>query len=149
MSEHRVTLNWMRSSSDFKYETYNREHSWSFDGGAEIQASASPAYRGKPECVDPEEALVAAISSCHMLTFLALACKKQLIVDSYEDDAVGYLEKNAHGKLAVTHAVLRPRIRFGGSKAPTPEELAQLHDRSHHECFIANSVLTEVTVEPR
>jgi organic hydroperoxide reductase OsmC/OhrA len=149
MSEHRVTLSWKRTSPDFKYESYNREHSWSFEGGVQIQASASPAYRGRPEFVDPEEALVAAISSCHMLTFLALASKKQLIVDSYEDEAVGYLEKNAQGKLAVTRAVLRPRIRFGGSNEPARDELIQLHDRSHHECFIANSVLTEVTVEPR
>ncbi len=147
MSEHRATVRWQRTSPDFTYESYNRDHDWIL-AGVQVPASAAPAYRGTPERVDPEEAFVASLSSCHMLTFLALACKKRFTVDSYEDDAVGYLEKNANGKLAVTRAVLRPRIRFAGT-GPTPEELAQLHDRAHHECFIANSVLTEVTVEPQ
>jgi organic hydroperoxide reductase OsmC/OhrA len=147
MSEHRVTVRWRRTSPDFTYESYNRDHDWVF-AGVQVPASAAPAYRGTPERVDPEEAFVASLSSCHMLTFLALACKKRLTVDSYEDDAVGHLEKNAHGKLAVTRVILRPRIRFAGT-SPTAEELAQLHDRAHHECFIANSVLTTVTVEPK
>jgi organic hydroperoxide reductase OsmC/OhrA len=149
MSEHRILLNWQRTSSDFTYENYNRDHTWSFDGGVTVHASASPAYRGNPACVDPEEALVAALSSCHMLTFLAIASKKKLVVDAYEDDAVGYLEKNAQGKLAITRCTLRPMIRFGGSTVPSAEELKVMHEHSHHECFIANSVLTEVTVEPR
>ena len=111
MSEHRATVRWQRTSPDFTYESYNRDHDWIL-AGVQVPASAAPAYRGTPERVDPEEAFVASLSSCHMLTFLALACKKRFTVDSYEDDAVGYLEKNANGKHAETRAELRPRIRF-------------------------------------
>ena len=149
MSEYRVTVSWRRESAGFSYEEYNREHTWSFDAGILVKASAAPAYRGKPEFVDPEEAFVATLSSCHMLTFLAIASRKRLVIDSYEDDAVGFMEKNAQGKLAVTRVILRPRIKFSGLEAPTGDQLAKLHEQSHHECFIANSVLTEVTVEPR
>jgi organic hydroperoxide reductase OsmC/OhrA len=99
--------------------------------------------------MDPESALVGALSSCHMLTFLAIACKKQFVVDHYRDEAVGFLEKNAKGKLAITRVVLRPKITFGGTTSPTPEQMATLHERAHAECFIANSVITEVTVEAR
>jgi organic hydroperoxide reductase OsmC/OhrA len=147
MSEHRVLLKWQRTSDDFAYEKYNRDHTWAFDGGVSVHASASPQYRGNPDCVDPEEALVAAISSCHMLSFLAIASMKKLVVDAYDDDAVGFLEKNAEGKLAVTRAILRPQVRFGGTTVPSAEELKALHDRAHHECFIANSVRTEITIE--
>jgi organic hydroperoxide reductase OsmC/OhrA len=149
MSEHRALISWQRTSPDFRYETYNRDHTWAFDSGIRVRASASPAYKGGPDCVDPEEALVAALSSCHMLTFLALAARKQLVVDAYEDDATGYLNKNANGKLAVTRVVLRPLVRFGGTSVPSADELTKLHEHAHHECFIANSVLTEVAVEPR
>ena len=147
MSEYRVTVSWRRTSAGFTYEEYNREHTWSFDAGIKVPASAAPAFRGKTDCVDPEEAFVASLSSCHMLTFLAIASRKRLVVDSYDDDAVGFMEKNAQGKLAVTRVVLRPRIRFSG-EAPSADDILKLHDQSHHECFIANSVLTEVTVEP-
>lgn len=148
MSEYRVTVSWRRTSAGFSYEEYNREHTWSFDAGFQVKATAAPEYRGKPDGVDPEEAFVAALSSCHMLTFLAIAARKRLVVDSYEDGAVGHMEKNAQGRLAVTRVVLRPKIRFGGSETPSSDQLAKLHEQSHHECFIANSVLTEVTVEP-
>jgi organic hydroperoxide reductase OsmC/OhrA len=147
MSEHRVTVTWARQTPDFSYQTYNRSHTWSFDGGAQVRASAAPAYRGDPACVDPEEAFVAALSACHMLTFLALATKKRLVVDRYVDEATGYLEKDDRGKLAVTRVVLRPRIEFGGAGAPPAETLAELHHDSHEHCFIASSVRTEVTVE--
>ena len=147
MTEYRVSVSWKRTSAGFTYEEYNREHTWSFDAGIQVRASAAPAFRGKTDCVDPEEAFVASLSSCHMLTFLAIAARKRLVVDSYDDDAVGFMEKNAQGKLAVTRVVLRPKIRFGGA-TPSADELAKLHDHSHHECFIANSVLTTVTVEP-
>ena len=148
MSEHRATIAWRRTSGSFDYDAYNREHEWSFEGGVRIPASAAPDFRGKPDHVDPEEAFVAALSSCHMLTFLAIAARKRLVVDAYDDDAVGHLEKNAEGKLAVTRVVLRPRVQFGGDGPPPDDELAQLHDKAHHACFIANSVRTEVTVEP-
>jgi organic hydroperoxide reductase OsmC/OhrA len=147
-SEYRVSTRWKRATAGFTYEEYNREHTWSFDGGIQVRASAAPAFRGRPDAVDPEEAFVAALSSCHLLTFLALAAKKRLVVDAYDDDAVGFMEKNGNGKLAMTRVILRPRVRFGGSGAPSTNELMTLHEHAHRECFIANSVLTAVTVEP-
>jgi organic hydroperoxide reductase OsmC/OhrA len=148
MSEHRATIEWKRETPDFAYETYNRDHDWRFDAGITVRASATPAYQGSESCVDPEEAFVASLSSCHMLTFLAVAARKKYIVDGYHDEAVGVLAKDAGGRLAITRVTLRPRVTFGGERQPTPEELRQLHDQAHHACFIANSVKTEVAVEP-
>src|SRR5262249_14305000 len=124
------------------------DHDWIFDGGVTVRASAAPGYLGNARCVDPEEAFVASLSSCHMLTFLAIACKKRFVVDTYHDPAVGLLEKDAEGKLAITKVTLRPQVQFGGDKTPTAEELSQMHDQAHHACFIANSVKTDVRVEP-
>ncbi len=149
MSEHTATIAWRREMPDFAYETYNRDHDWSFDAGITVRASANPAYLGSENCVDPEEAFVASLSSCHMLTFLALAAKKRYVVDGYEDQAVGVLDKDAAGHLAMTRVTLRPQVSFGGEKVPSPDELRQLHERAHHACFIANSVKTEVVVEPQ
>ena len=149
MSEYRATIRWERESPAFTYETYNRSHVWAFEGGVEVQASAAPAYRGDGIRVDPEEAFVAALSSCHMLTFLALAARKRFVVDRYTDEAVGVMEKNASGKLAITRVTLSPRIEFGGESQPSSAELDELHEQSHEQCFIASSVLTSVTVEPR
>jgi organic hydroperoxide reductase OsmC/OhrA len=146
MSEHRASIRWQRASPGFSYEEYNREHDWAFDGGATVHASAAPAFRGRAEGVDPEEALVASIASCHMLTFLAIAARRRLVVDDYVDEAVGHMEKNERGKLAVTRVELHPRIRFGDGAAPSAEELAKLHALSHEECFIANSVRTHITI---
>lgn len=146
MSEHRANIKWSRDGKDFTYKAYSRDHAWKFPNGVEIPASATPVYLGNPGRVDPEAALVAALSSCHMLTFLALACNKGFVVESYEDDAVGHLEKNAAGKMAITRVELRPKISFGGTKQPTPADMDWLHDKAHKECFIANSVTTEVTV---
>jgi organic hydroperoxide reductase OsmC/OhrA len=148
MSEHKATIDWKRETADFAYETYNREHDWSFDSGITVRASANPAYLGSESCVDPEEAFVASLSSCHMLTFLAIAARKRLVVDGYHDEAAGVLAKDAAGRLAMTKVTLRPQVTFGGEKTPSPEELHQLHDQAHHTCFIANSVKTEVVVEP-
>jgi organic hydroperoxide reductase OsmC/OhrA len=147
VSEHRVHVSWERKGVDFGYESYPRDHEWRFEGGVRVPGTAAPAFRGNPERVDPEAAFVAALSSCHMLTFLAIASRRRLVVDAYEDDAVGSLAKNEAGKLAMTHVVLRPRVVFAGA-GPTPEELADLHARAHRECFIANSVRTRVEVEP-
>jgi organic hydroperoxide reductase OsmC/OhrA len=146
MSEHEVKVSWQRASADFKYESYNREHQVTFGGGVSLVGSAAKEYRGKPEHPNPEEALVYALSSCHMLTFLAIAAKRGLVVDRYEDDAVGILAKNGAGRLAVTRVTLRPRITWGG-EAPPAETVARIHEASHRECFIANSVTTEVVVE--
>lgn len=148
MSEHKVAVIWARNGADFGYKTYSRDHVWRFEGGVETPASAAPAYLGNPQRVDPEAAFVAALSSCHMLTFLALASNKGFVIDSYEDDAVGRLEKNANGKLAITRVELRPRIVWSGDKRPTQEDLDWLHEKAHRECFIANSVTTEVAVSP-
>jgi organic hydroperoxide reductase OsmC/OhrA len=145
MSEHKATIKWTRGGKDFTYRTYSRDHLWIVNGN-EIPASATTAYLGNPNRVDPEAALVAALSSCHMLTFLALAANKGFVVESYEDAAAGILEKNAAGKLAVTRVELRPKIVYGGGKQPTEADLDWLHDKAHRECFIANSVTTEVKV---
>lgn len=148
MSEHTATITWTRETQDFAYETYNRDHDWTFDGGITVRGSAAPAYKGGASCVDPEEAFVASLSSCHMLTFLAIAAKKRYVVDAYHDEAVGILAKNEAGNLAITKVTLRPVVRFGGEKRPNAEDLARLHDQAHHACFIANSVKTGVVVEP-
>jgi organic hydroperoxide reductase OsmC/OhrA len=148
MSEHKVTVDWKRETPDFAYETYSRDHDWAFDAGVTVRASANPAYLGSETCVDPEEAFVTSLSSCHMLTFLAIAARKRLVVDGYHDEAVGVLAKDAAGRLAMTRVTLRPKVRFGGDKVPGPEEIRQLHDQAHHACFIAKSVKTEVVVEP-
>ena len=111
-----------------------------------MQASAAPAYLGNPNLVDPEEAFVASLSSCHMLTFLAIACKKKFVLDEYIDDAVGHMEKNAEGRLAITRVELHPKLKWSGDKQPTAEELDKMHHGAHEQCFIANSVKTEVTV---
>lgn len=148
MSEHAAVIRWTRTSDDFSYASYNREHLWKFDGGVEVPASAAPQYKGDPACVDPEEALIAALASCHMLTFLAVAAKKGLVVDAYDDDPVGVLEKNEQGKLAVTRVTLRPMVTFGGD-APSDSALRDLHHTAHEACFIANSVRTRIDVEPR
>jgi organic hydroperoxide reductase OsmC/OhrA len=147
MSEHRATIRWKRESADFSYDSYNRAHGWEFDGGVEVEASAAPDFRGDPERVDPEEAFVAALASCHMLTFLAVAARKRLVIDEYTDQAVGFMEKNAKGKVAITRVALRPRIKFAGASSPSSENVAKLHQLAHEHCFLANSVLTSIDVE--
>ena len=151
MSEHTATIKWeRRAGENFTDNRYSRAHQWDFDGGVSVPASSSPqAVRvplSNPAAVDPEEAFVASLSSCHMLWFLSLAAKKGFVVDSYEDKAVGRLERNEQGRTAMSRVVLKPEIRFGGATQPTPEELRALHEAAHHECFIANSVKTTVTV---
>lgn len=148
MSEHRATLSWSRGPAAFTYETYSRDHVWRFPGGVEVPASSAPAYLGNPDRVDPEAALVAALSSCHMLTFLAIAARKRMVVESYTDEASGFLEKNEDGRLAVTRVALRPKVTFGAGEVVSQEQLARLHHQAHEGCFIANSVRTAVTVEP-
>lgn len=145
---HRAEIRWRRTSADFRYDSYNREHDWVFGSGVRVPASAAPAYRGLPGSVNPEEALVAALSSCHMLTLLAIAARKGYTVDAYSDDAEGFLDKNARGRLALQRVTLRPRITWGGDRRPDATELASLHRQAHEGCFIANSVTTEITVEP-
>jgi organic hydroperoxide reductase OsmC/OhrA len=151
MSQYTATISWQRQGAVFTDQKYSRAHRWQFDGGAVVAASSSPHVVRLPysdaSAVDPEEAFVASLSSCHMLFFLSLAAGKGLVIDSYEDQALGTMEKNAAGRVAMTVVTLRPKVVFSG-RQPTPEELADLHHRSHEECFIASSVKTEVRCEP-
>lgn len=153
MSEHTATLTWSRDGAVFTDGKFSRKHTWRFDGGAEIAGSPAPQVvpppMSDPAGVDPEEAFVASLASCHMLFFLALAAKKRFVVDSYVDDAVGTLGKRADGKTWMARVTLRPMARFSGGKQPTAEEIATLHTQAHDLCYIANSVTTEVTLEPR
>jgi organic hydroperoxide reductase OsmC/OhrA len=116
MSEHKVTLRWERGGAEFSYQKYPRDHIWSFDGGHTMTATAAPAYLGNPANVDPEEAFVASLSSCHLLTFLAIACKQRFVLDSYADEPIGYMEKNAEGKMAITRVELRPKLTWSGDR---------------------------------
>jgi organic hydroperoxide reductase OsmC/OhrA len=148
--EYKATVCWSRDGAAFTDQKYSRGHVWRFDGGVEVPASSAPSSVPLPysraDAVDPEEAFVASISSCHMLFFLWLSAKAGFVVDSYEDRAVGVMTRNERGKLYVSKVTLDPRIAFSGDKRPSPEEIAELHHRSHEECFIANSVRTEVVV---
>ena len=150
MSEHKATISWKRTSPDFLKGRYSREHTWTFDGGATVPASPSPsvvpAPYSNPAHVDPEEAFVASISSCHMLTFLYVAQRQGFQVDSYEDEAVGVVTKDERGVPWVSAVTLHPKIAYSGDKLPTPSDVQQLHHKAHEQCFIANSVKTQVTV---
>jgi len=150
--EYQVRIHWERGNAPFTDNRYSRGHSWHFDGGVEVPASSSPQVVRVPlsveAAVDPEEAFVAALSSCHMLWFLSLAAGARWRVDEYTDDARGVMGQNAAGRMAVLTVRLRPRVRFSGERLPAREGVARLHHRAHEECFIANSVTTEVRVEP-
>jgi organic hydroperoxide reductase OsmC/OhrA len=145
-------VSWTRQPSEaFTDGKYSRGHQWSFDGGVSFRASSSPSVVPKfsdPAGVDPEEAFVASLSSCHMLTFLHLAGRKGFVIDSYVDEAQGAMAKNDKGKYWVNSVTLRPRIVWSGAKLPDQAALDDLHHHAHEECFIANSVLTEVRIEP-
>jgi organic hydroperoxide reductase OsmC/OhrA len=149
---YRVTVSWKKDSSErFIDNRYSRAHHWTFDGGITIPASASPHVVPVPLstelAVDPEEAFVAALSSCHMLWFLSLAAEKKYTVESYEDNAEGILAKNEEGKLAMTEVTLRPQIQFGAALVPSRDQIEELHHAAHDKCFIANSVKTRITIE--
>ncbi|MDJ0958945.1 MAG: OsmC family protein [Arenicellales bacterium] len=152
MSEYYATVAWQRGDQAFGDNKYSRGHTWQFDGGLTIPASPSPHVVPAPmsveENVDPEEAFVASLSSCHMLFFLSIAAKKGFVVDEYVDHAVGILAKNALGKMAMIKVTLRPNIIYSGDKQPTNEEQDNMHHQAHDLCFIANSVTTEVEVAP-
>ncbi|MGZ5038719.1 MAG: OsmC family protein [Usitatibacter sp.] len=150
---HTATVVWERGDAAFLDNRYSRRHAIRFDGGAELAGSSSPTVvkppYSDPAAVDPEEMLVASLSSCHMLWFLSIAAQEKFRVDRYEDEAEGVMEKNAEGRMAITRVTLRPSVTFSGERLPTPEDLARLHHRAHEECFIASSVKSEVRCEPR
>lgn len=153
MHRYEARISWQRDGATFSDNRYSRGHEWSFDGGVTVRASSSPLTVKAPysvaEAVDPEEALVAATSSCHMLWYLSLAGRQGFIVDRYADDAFGVMEKNAEGKVAFTRITLRPQIEFAGEKLPSAAEIAALHHSAHEECFIANSLKCDVVIEGR
>lgn len=151
MSEYPATIRWHRGGQSFVDEAYSRAHQWEFDGGLTVPASASPQIVPAPysaaENVDPEEAFVASLSSCHMLFFLSLAARRGITVDTYVDQAVGLLGQDTGGNTAMIRVRLRPEASYSGSNIPSPEEIERLHERAHELCFIANSVKTEVVTE--
>jgi organic hydroperoxide reductase OsmC/OhrA len=151
MSRHTANIRWARGDATFTDNKYSRRHAWRFDGGVEVPASASPQSVKPPyaslDAVDPEEAFVAALSSCHMLWFLWIAAKRGYRVDAYADDAEGFLEKDAAGHVSMTRVVLRPRIAFAEGHGPSTADITAMHDEAHHLCNIANSVRTAITIE--
>lgn len=149
MSLHRAHITWKRNTPDFAYETYDRTHTMKFEGGISIQGSSAPEFAGKAEYANPEEMLAAALSSCHMLTFLAVAAKSRLQVDKYEDEPVAELGKDAAGVMCVTKITLQPKVTFSGATIPDLAKVKELHDKAHKHCFIANSVKCGFALEPR
>jgi len=153
VSEYVVTIRWERAGQRFTDNKYTRAHTWTFDGGIEVPGSSSPSVVPLPyserRAVDPEEAFVASLSSCHMLWFLSIAAQRKFCVDSYVDEALGVMARNAAGKMAMTRVTLRPRVAFVGERQPSADEIAQMHHVAHDECFIANSVTTDVRCEPQ
>lgn len=151
MSLHAATVDWSLGDGDFAAGRYSRLHSLTFEGGVTVAGSASPAVVPAPwssaEAVDPEAAFTAALSACHMLTFLDLARRAGWVIAAYRDEAEGCLARVARGKMAVTRVVLRPAITWSGDRRPTSDQITALHHTAHEQCFIANSVTTEVVVE--
>lgn len=152
MGDYRVNIEWTREGANFSDNRYSRGHRWRFDGGLDVAASSSPHAVPPPmsveAAVDPEEAFVATLASCHMLWFLAQAQKHGLIVDTYSDDAFGKLAMNADRKLAMTEVTLRPRVAFDASTQPDVAVVIALHHQAHEQCYIANSVTTQIRCEP-
>jgi organic hydroperoxide reductase OsmC/OhrA len=150
MSSYEATVQWSREGANFLNNKYSREHQWAFDGGATVAGSSSPhvvpAPYSNPAAVDPEEALIVALASCHMLSFLYVAAKEGFVVDEYRDQATGTMTKNAAGKYWISEVTLHPKILFSGQKTPDQPEIAAMHHLAHEECYIANSVKTEVRV---
>lgn len=152
MARYTAQVLWQRDGADFTGNRYSRRHRLRFDGGADVLGSASPHVVPRPMSdpagVDPEEAFVAALASCHMLWFLALAARRGYTVERYTDDAEGVMARNAAGRMAITQVTLRPRVEFSGEARPASEDIAALHHQAHEECYIANSVTSDVCCEP-
>lgn len=149
MSNYSINLSWRRETPDFDVKTFNRNHVWRLPGGQTVQASAAPEYSGDARLSNPEEALLAALSSCHMLTFLSIAAIKGQVVDSYEDDPVAELGKNEKGKMMVARIILRPKAMFNSVTVHDTDAVLALHHKAKENCFIGNSLLSQVILEPR
>jgi organic hydroperoxide reductase OsmC/OhrA len=152
MSEHKARVYWNRGQDNFLDNKYSRAHKWQLDGGLEIDASSSPSVvplpMSKADAIDPEEAFVASLSSCHMLWFLSIAAKRKYGVDSYIDNAVGILGKDPKGNFYISKVTLTPEVQFFGENQPNKDELLAMHEEAHQRCFIANSVKSEVICNP-
>ncbi len=152
MSEHTAEVLWRRGEALFVDNRYARAHRWRFDGGAEVAASSSPHSVplpwSDPAAVDPEEAFVAALASCHMLWGLSIAAQRRFCVDQYQDRASGTLAQNAARQWCISEVTLRPEATFSGSPQPAPAEIDSMHEQSHAQCFLAHSVTARITVEP-
>lgn len=152
VSQHTATIEWQRGSAAFTDNRYSRGHRWTFDGGLSVAVSSSPHVvplpMSDPAAVDPEEAFVAALSSCHMLWFLSIAARKGWSVDTYRDEAVGVMAPDSGGALAITVVTLQPAVVFSGERRPTRSEVENMHHEAHSQCFLANSVRSEVRLEP-
>ncbi|WP_428381051.1 OsmC family protein [Nevskia ramosa] len=152
MAQYTVETIWSRGDQKFLDNRYSRRHILRFDAGLDVPGSSSPHVvpvpYSDPEAVDPEEAFVSSLSSCHMLWFLAIAVKRTFIVDHYQDKAVGIMARDALGKLAMTVVTLKPEVHFSGDQRPSRDDIDQMHHEAHEECFIANSVKTEIRCEP-
>jgi organic hydroperoxide reductase OsmC/OhrA len=148
MTEHAASIHWQLAGGDFLQKEYSRDHVVSFPNGRTFPASAAAGYGGNADFLDPEATFTASLSSCHMLTFLALCAVKGFVIEDYQDDAIGYLDKNLEGRMAMTRVLLRPKVIFA-AETPDSEQLTMLHERAHRACFISNSVKTIVDIEPR
>ncbi len=152
MAEYTATIDWRRNNAVFTDNRYSRLHYWHFDGGTEVPASSSPRVVPLPMsetcAVDPEEAFVASLSSCHMLWFLSIAARHGYLVETYRDEAIGVMAKDTSGKQAMTRVTLHPETDFGGERRPTPDEVIAMHQEAHENCYIASSVKTNVQCEP-
>lgn len=146
MSTYVINLEWKKTSEDFSYEKFNRNHSLSFSGNQTLKNSASPDYFGNADMANPEELLASALASCHMLTFLAVASKSGYTVEAYNCKSEAFMGKNAEGRMSVAEITLTPAIVFSGDKIPTDEQLKSLHDKAHKNCFIAQSLQTKVNI---
>jgi len=152
MADYTAELRWRRGEQSFTDKRYSRKHTWRFDGGLEFAGSSAPSSvpepMSDPAAIDPEEAFVASLSSCHLLWFLAIAAERKFCVDQYRDTPTGTLARNAHGKFAISVVILRPHVTFSGRTLPTRDEIRAMHEAAHEACYIANSVTTDVRCEP-
>jgi organic hydroperoxide reductase OsmC/OhrA len=148
MSEHNIKLTWTKQTESFAYKDYNRNHQWDFGEGLIVNASAAPQFLGDPECADPERAFAAALSSCHMLFFIAICSQKRLVVQDYTDNATAFLEQDEQGNLVISKVIIRPDVTFAEGVDVDREMIEKIHHRSHDKCFLARSITSEVIVAP-
>jgi organic hydroperoxide reductase OsmC/OhrA len=148
MSEHTIELTWLKNATEFEYDKYDRTHKIQFNGGQSINSSATKEFFGDDAHANPEELIASSLASCHMLTFLAIASKKKLIVEKYEDNPIAVLEKGSSGRLQITKITLKPKVIFAEGTSMDTETLKKLHESAHRNCFIGSSITSEVSIEP-